>query len=104
MERLATSDQRRRMMSRIKGRDTGPEFGLRRSMWALHFCIRRTRPDVVLVRARLAVFVDGCFWHGSARSIRRWPRTTAISGHRNFCAIENEMWKALDCWKRMGGV
>lgn len=70
MERLETSDDRRRMMSRIRGRDTKPELSLRRAVWALGFRYRlqyrigRTRPDMVFVGPRLAVFVDGCFWHG----------------------------------------
>lgn len=70
MARLETSDERRRMMSRIKGRDTIPELGLRRSAWALglryrlQYRIGRTRPDMVFIGAKLAVFVDGCFWHG----------------------------------------
>ena len=57
-------------MSRIKGRDTGPELSLRRNVWALglryrlQYRIGRTRPDMVFVGAKLAVFVDGCFWHG----------------------------------------
>ena len=58
------------MMSRIKGRDTKPEMSLRRAVWALglryrlQYRIGRTRPDMVFIGARLAVFVDGCFWHG----------------------------------------
>ena len=70
MERLETSDDRRRMMSRIRGRDTKPELSLRRAAWKLglryrlHYRVGRTRPDMVFVGARVAVFVDGCFWHG----------------------------------------
>lgn len=58
------------MMSHIKGCDTGPELSLRRKVWALglryrlQYRIGRTRPDMAFVGARLAVFVDGCFWHG----------------------------------------
>lgn len=67
---LPTSALRSQMMSRIKGRDTGPELSLRRSVWALgmryrlQYRIGRMRPDIVFVGAKLAVFVDGCFWHG----------------------------------------
>ena len=70
MVRLATSDERRRMMSRINGRDTVPVLSLRRSAWALglryrlQYRIGRARSDMVFVGAKLAVFVDGCFWHG----------------------------------------
>lgn len=56
-----------------RGRDTGPELALRRAIHArgLRYFVNR-RPvsrvrrtaDLVFPRARLAVFVDGCFWHG----------------------------------------
>lgn len=57
-------------MSRIKGKDTTPEISLRRALWAngLRYRIREGapvgRPDVVFPARRVAVFVDGCFWHG----------------------------------------
>lgn len=56
-------------MSRIKGKDTAPEIALRRSVWALGFRYRihrrvdRVRPDLVFPGLKLAIFVDGCFWH-----------------------------------------
>lgn len=63
--------QRSRNMARIKGRDTGPELLLRRALWAASLRYRLKckvplpgRPDIVFPRARVAVFVDGCFWHG----------------------------------------
>jgi len=53
---------------------TKPELALRRALFAagLRYRInlkvevpgRTVRPDVVFTRARVAVFVDGCFWHG----------------------------------------
>lgn len=56
-------------MSRIRGRDTGPERRLRRAVWrsGIRYRLRSTlpgRPDLVFRGARVAVFVDGCFWHG----------------------------------------
>jgi DNA mismatch endonuclease, patch repair protein len=57
-------------MSRIRSRDTGPELRLRRLLWAsgmrgyrLHKALPG-KPDLVFSRARVAVFIDGCFWHG----------------------------------------
>jgi DNA mismatch endonuclease (patch repair protein) len=56
-----------------RGCDTGPELALRRAVHArgLRFFVNR-RPvknlrrtaDIVFPTARVAVFVDGCFWHG----------------------------------------
>lgn len=54
-------------------RDTGPEMALRRLLHARGLRYRvdhrplasaRYRADIVFTRVKLAVFVDGCFWHG----------------------------------------
>lgn len=57
------------MMARIRGRDTKPEMTVRRSLHALGFRFRLHdrrlpgRPDLVLPRYHVAIFVHGCFWH-----------------------------------------
>ena len=56
-------------MRRMPRRDTHPEVALRRALHARGLRFRKNygglpgRPDIVFTRARLAVFVDGCFWH-----------------------------------------
>ncbi|GAA2096310.1 very short patch repair endonuclease [Actinomadura alba] len=60
-------------MQANKGRDTKPELALRRAVHALGLryrvsvrpvpAVRRTA-DLAFTRAKLAVFLDGCFWHG----------------------------------------
>jgi DNA mismatch endonuclease, patch repair protein len=60
---------RSRMMANIRGRDTKPEMAVRRTLHALGFRFRLHdrrlpgRPDIVLPRYRVAIFVHGCFWH-----------------------------------------
>jgi DNA mismatch endonuclease (patch repair protein) len=63
----------RRTMQANRGRDTGPELAVRSILHArgLRFRVnqplpfdRRRRADLTFTRARLYVFVDGCFWHG----------------------------------------
>lgn len=60
---------RSRMMGLIRGKDTGPERAVRRILHGLGFRFRLHRrdlpgrPDIVLPRYRLAIFVHGCFWH-----------------------------------------
>lgn len=66
---VLTPEQRRRCMVNNKGRDTNPEVKLRRKCWALGLRYRLQvkligKPDFVFPRAKVAVFVDGCFWHG----------------------------------------
>lgn len=57
-------------MSGIRGKDTKPEWLVRRALHARGFRYRlharrlAGRPDLVLPRYHAAVFVHGCFWHG----------------------------------------
>ncbi|QVJ01861.1 very short patch repair endonuclease [Nocardiopsis eucommiae] len=69
----ATSEAARASMRANKGRDTGPELLLRSLLHARGLRYRvNARPlpelartaDVVFRKARVAVFVDGCYWHG----------------------------------------
>lgn len=63
---LSRSEQ----MSRIRSKNTKPEKILRSALWSkglryrLHRKVEGARPDLVFIGARLAVFVDGCQWHG----------------------------------------
>jgi DNA mismatch endonuclease (patch repair protein) len=73
-----TPEQRTRAMRAVRGRDTGPELILRRSLWAAGIrgwrCHRSDlpgRPDLAFGIAKIAVFVDGAFWHG--RPDKYWP-------------------------------
>jgi DNA mismatch endonuclease (patch repair protein) len=66
-----TKEQRSYAMSRIRRRDTIPELMLRRAVWSADLrgyrIDRRTlpgRPDLSWGVKRVAVFVDGAFWHG----------------------------------------
>jgi DNA mismatch endonuclease (patch repair protein) len=61
-------------MSRVRTRDTAPELALRQALWAagirgwrLHPRGVIGRPDLAWIGRRLAVFVDGAFWHGHPR-------------------------------------
>ncbi|MGC4152417.1 MAG: very short patch repair endonuclease [Propionicimonas sp.] len=60
-------------MQANRSRDTGPELAVRKRLHAMGLRYRvdfrpepglRRKADVVFTRARVAVFIDGCFWHG----------------------------------------
>lgn len=60
-------------MQRQARRDTGPELAVRRLLHGMGFRYRidiaplpgmRARADLVFRRVKVAVFIDGCFWHG----------------------------------------
>ena len=72
----AVDEAKRRAMSRQRTRDTGPELAVRQRLHALGYRYRvdhrpqpdlRARGDLVFTRARVVVFVDGCFWHRCPR-------------------------------------
>lgn len=69
-------------MSQVRRRDTGPERDLRRELYRRGRRFRvdtaplaemHGRADVLFTRARLAVYVDGCFWHACPEHAT-WPR------------------------------
>ena len=69
----ASSAPNRKTMLANRHRDTGPELRVRRAVHAMGLRYRvafrplktvRRSADLVFTRAHVAVFVDGCFWHG----------------------------------------
>lgn len=65
-----TPEQRSYCMSHIKGKDTKLEISIRSALHRRGLRFRRHvknlpgTPDVVFVKAKVAVFIDGDFWHG----------------------------------------
>jgi DNA mismatch endonuclease, patch repair protein len=80
LSRRMSPEVRRRIMSSIRKRDTKPELALRSALWALGVrgwrCHARLpgSPDLAFTSARLAVFVDGVFWHGHPDYLPRGRR------------------------------
>ena len=67
---IMSPETRSAVMSRIRGKDTGPEKAVAAGLaslgleWESHVRALPGRPDFVFAAARVAVFVDGDFWHG----------------------------------------
>lgn len=111
---VLTSEQRSYNMSRIRGKDTGPEMLLRKRLWKMGFRYRvhyklPGRPDVVFVSRRVAIFVDGCFWHGCPEHGVR-PKTNAAfwdkkiqsaidRDKKNKDLLEKDGWMVLHFWE-----
>lgn len=72
---------RSRMMSGIRGQDTQPELAVRSALHAagLRFRLHEKglpgRPDLVLPRHKVVVFVHGCFWHQHGCANSRLPKS-----------------------------
>lgn len=72
---------RSEQMARISSQDTHPELELRKMLWSQGYRYRLRnglpgRPDLTFPAVRVAVFVDGCFWHGCPQHYRA-PKTNA---------------------------
>ena len=67
-----TTEQRSNIMKKIRGKDTEPEITLARELWRRGIRYRKNyrllpgKPDIAITKYRIAVFVDGEFWHGYA--------------------------------------
>ena len=65
-----TPEQRRRNMQAVKGKDTKPEWMVRRLLHSMGYRYRLHRkglpgrPDITFIGRKKAIFVHGCFWHG----------------------------------------
>ncbi|MCX7799506.1 MAG: very short patch repair endonuclease [Fimbriimonadales bacterium] len=101
-----------------RSKDTRPEQTLRKALWAAGLRGYRKnvrtlpgRPDVVYGRAKLAVFVHGCFWHGCPLcGRRRIPKTNrayweakfqqnAERDARNLASLEAAGYRVLVLWE-----
>ena len=66
---IVSSKKRSQMMSSIKHKNTKPELVIRKIIFNLGFRYRlnqkigKTKPDIVLKKWNLCIFVHGCFWH-----------------------------------------
>ena len=105
---------RSRVMASVKARDTKPELLLRRSLYALGVrgwrCNRADlpgKPDLAFGRARVAVFVDGAFWHGHpskywpGRSGAYWDAKIARNQERDrrvSAELASADWEVLRLW------
>jgi DNA mismatch endonuclease (patch repair protein) len=78
VDRLS-SDQRSRLMSCVRGKNTRAEIAVRRLIYGLGFRYRLYdrelpgTPDIVFRRRRKAIFVNGCFWHQHPRCSKANP-------------------------------
>lgn len=103
-------------MAAIKGADTKPEMLIRRGLHALGYRYRLHdrklpgRPDIVLAKHDAVIFVNGCFWHGHACPLFRWPATrqdfwrAKITGNierdaRNIDMLIVAGWRVATVWE-----
>ena len=118
-DQFASTPGVRRRMQAIRATDTKPELAVRRLVHAAGLRYRvHTRPlpdlnrraDLVFTRARVAVFVDGCFWHGCPDHGRRrfdvngwyWPEKIDRNVRRDAetnALLAEAGWLVLRAWE-----
>jgi len=110
-----------RIMRSIKRRDTTPELLLRKSLHKLGVRYRVAsrkvygKPDISIVKYKLAIFVDGDFWHGNEHKLRGLSRLEDLfpTNSRFWCrkilgnierdqrvnqCLEDEGWTVIRIW------
>lgn len=106
---------RSRMMSGIRGKNTKPERLIRSGLhkrglrFRLQSAVLIGRPDIVLPKYRVAIFIHGCFWHGHDCRFFKWPSTRRefwrdkILGNqtrdRKVAAEFTKGWRRLVIWE-----
>ncbi|WP_223145194.1 very short patch repair endonuclease [Actinotalea subterranea] len=108
-------------MSRLPRRDTGPELAARRLLHAAGYRYRVCFPvpgaprrsiDVAFTRSKVAVFIDGCFWHGCPEhgevpmaNNAWWAAKLAKNAVRDRATNEQLLadgWTVLRFWEHTG--
>lgn len=114
----ASSPSVRRSMLGNRSRDTSPEMVVRRYLHGLGFRYRvharpikdwNRRADILFPRAKISIFVDGCFWHGcpkhyvSPKSNREyWAAKIARNIERDIetsARLKSDGWLVIHVWE-----
>ena len=113
----SSEDARKRMVA-VRGADTGPERRLRSELHRLGLRYRlhrrvipelRRQVDIAFGSARVAVFVDGCFWHGcpdhgtQAKANAEFWRSKIEENRRRDLDTDTRLraigWKVIRIWE-----
>jgi DNA mismatch endonuclease (patch repair protein) len=114
MADVKTPAQRSFNMARIRRSNTKPELLLGEYLRAAGLRYKAQarlpgRPDVVFTKARVAIFVDGCFWHGCQRHLK-WPKSNAHFWRKKILSnvardksvratLRKEGWRVVRLWE-----
>ncbi len=118
-----TSAARKRVMSRIKSKNTRPELIVRKYLYSkgiryrLHRKTLPGKPDIVVSKIKSVLFINGCFWHhheGCKRA--NWPKSNKdywipkierniVRDAENASSLEKLGWNRIVVWEcEIGGL
>lgn len=120
MKSIKQSPNSSRRLSKVRQRDTKAELEIRRILHkaGMRYRVQRvvsTRPyrtaDIVFPKQKLAIFVDGCFWHGCPAHAS-WPKTNSefwkskieanvLRDHDTTSRLSNAGWTVLRFWEHV---
>ncbi len=109
---------RSRVMSNIKSKNTKPEVLLRKCLWnqgyrgyRIHNKTLPGKPDIVFKKQKIAIFIDGCFWHKCPldfqtpkTNTKYWIRKIEINVERDKKVNEElrrEGWIVVRIWEHV---
>ena len=111
---VKSPEARSKNMSAIRSRNTKPEIKLRKALFKLGLRFRVNykltgKPDIVFPGKKLAVFVDGCFWHCCPQCYREpdtnkeyWKKKAEVNIKRDKkvnTMLAEEGWRVLRFWE-----
>lgn len=106
-----------RIMSANKGKDTSPEISLRKALWAMGVKGYRKnvkslpgRPDIAFPSKKVAIFVNGCYWHRCPTCNFPIPKTNSdfwrekfrknrLRDKRKIKDLQRLGWKTIVVWE-----
>lgn len=108
--------QRSYNMSQIKSVNTTPELIVRRLLWAngiryrINFKKLPGSPDLVFIKRKKVIFINGCFWHKHECTKFKWPKSNiqywsnkiqknAVRDQRNYTLLKDLGWDILIIWE-----
>lgn len=109
-----TPKQRSDLMSRVRGRDTAIELSVRSALRRCGLQFQKNSrglpgtPDIVFPVQKVAVFIDGDFWHGYRYPVWRdklqpfWQikiQTNRLRDRRNFAKLRRMGWRVIRLWQ-----
>ena len=116
MSDIYTKQKRSEIMSHVSGKETKPEVLVRKYLFSQGFRFRKNvkglpgKPDIVLSKYKIVIFIHGCFWHGHTCKRGKLPTTnvefwkTKIDGNRerdkrDIVDLEKQGWKVIVLWQ-----